>query len=131
MANEKNLIPINKRAKNEQREIQSKGGKARAKKMEEKKTIQKLLTEILDSKANTIPQVSEIAAELGVKDTKDIKSVYTIVAVLNTLKTANLSTLEALSKLIGEETQYDDNNKEIEETLAVIKECAYADRDKS
>lgn len=130
MANEKNLVPINERAKSVQREIRSKGGKARAKKIKEKKTIQKLLTEILDSKANSIPQVSEIAANFGIEDTKNIKNIYTLVAVLNTLKTANLNTLEALAKLLGEEIQYEDSNKDVEETLAVIKECAYADRNK-
>lgn len=108
----------------------SKGGKARAKNIKEKKTIQKLLTEILESKAKTIPQVSEIAASFGIEDTKNIKNIYTVVAVLNTLKSANLDTLGTLAKLLGEEIQYDDNNKDVEETLAVIKECAYADRDK-
>ena len=127
MANEKNLIP---QAHVLTVEEQSKGGKNSVKSRREKKTIQKLLTEILESEAKTIPQVSEIAANFGIEDTKDIKNIYTLVAVLNTLKSANLGTLETLAKLLGEETQYDDNNKDVEETLAVIKECAYADRDK-
>ena len=127
MANEKNLIP---QAHILTVEEQSAGGKKSAEVRREKKTIQKLLTEILESKAKSIPRISEIAASFGIDDTNDIKNIYTIVAVLNTLKSANLGTLETLTKLIGEETQYDDNNKDVEDTLAVIKECAYADRDK-
>jgi hypothetical protein len=41
-----------------------------------------------------------------------------------------LGDLERLSKLLGEQTEYDDTNADVEKTLAVIKECAYADRDK-
>ena len=33
--------------------------------------------------------------------------------------------------LLGESVEKEDTNKDVEETLAVIKECAYADRDKS
>ena len=39
MANEQNLKPLNTRAKSVQREIQSKGGTARAKKIKEQKTL--------------------------------------------------------------------------------------------
>lgn len=38
MANEQNLVPLDKRAKTEQRKIQSMGGKARAEKARQKKT---------------------------------------------------------------------------------------------
>ena len=47
MANEQNLKPLNTRAKSEQREIASKGGKARAKKQKELKTLKEELLLLL------------------------------------------------------------------------------------
>ena len=43
-----NLKPLNKRTKSEQREISSKGGKARAKKQKEKKNFQEIAKTILN-----------------------------------------------------------------------------------
>ena len=47
MANEQNLKPLNTRAKSVQREIASKGGKARAKKIREQKTLKEELLLLL------------------------------------------------------------------------------------
>ena len=47
MANEQNLKPLNTRAKSVQRKIQSQGGKARAKKIQERKTLRSELIELL------------------------------------------------------------------------------------
>lgn len=127
MANEKNLIP---QAHILTVEEQSAGGKKSVEVRREKKTVQKLLTELLDTNVGDIPQMAKSLQKMGIKRDKPLKDVFTLIATLNTLKTANLGDLERLSKLLGEETQYDDNNKDVEETLAVIKECAYADRDK-
>lgn len=49
MANEQNLKPLNTRAKKVQREIQSKGGKARAKKVQERKTLKEELLLLLET----------------------------------------------------------------------------------
>lgn len=47
--NTKNLIPLNKRTKKAQREIQSKGGKASAEKARERKKISEIYAEFLSS----------------------------------------------------------------------------------
>ena len=47
MANEQNLKPLNTRTKSEQREIAKKGGKARAKKLKEQKTLKEELLSLL------------------------------------------------------------------------------------
>lgn len=108
-----------------------KGGLASGQARREKKTIQKILSELLDTNVENIPQMANSLKKMGIKGDKPLKDVFTLIATLNTLKTANLGDLERLSKLLGEQTEYEDNNKDVEETLAVIKECAYADRDKS
>lgn len=57
MANEQNLKPLNTRAKSEQREIASKGGKARAKKQKELKTLKDELLLLL-AEGNTQKKMS-------------------------------------------------------------------------
>lgn len=49
MANEKNLIPQNKRTKNEQREIAKKGGKASGESRRKRKTLKEELLLLLEN----------------------------------------------------------------------------------
>ena len=48
MANVQNLIPLNKRAKSEQREIQKKGGERNGELRREKKVLKEILQELLN-----------------------------------------------------------------------------------
>lgn len=130
MANEQNLIPLNQRPKSEQREIQQKGVEASRKKRQEKKTMQEMLGDFLDQPVKKLDSVKGLADKLGIKGKQSLKELFTAVSVLNTLKKAKLEDLETIMRILGEETQYENGNKDIESTLAVIKECAYADRDK-
>lgn len=110
MANEtsKNLIPQSERTKDEQREIARKGGIASGIARREKKTVQKILNDFLSMAAKDNPQVSKLAAKMGLQDDGSIKNLFTIVCTLNTLKDGNLSDLERLSKLLGEQTEIAD-----------------------
>ena len=108
MANEKNLIPFDERTKNEQREIARQGGIASGIARREKKTVQKILNDFLSTAAKDNPQVSKLAAKMGLKSDDSIKDLFTIVCTLNTLKDGNLSDLERLSKLLGEQTEIAD-----------------------
>ena len=102
MANEKNLIP---QAHILTVEEQSAGGKKSAEVRREKKTIQKILADLLDTNVGDIPQMAKSLQKLGIEGDKPLKDVFTLVATLNTLKTANLSDLGQLSKLLGEDKQ--------------------------
>lgn len=102
MANEKNLIP---QAHVLTVEEASKGGQNSAKARREKKTIQKILADLLDTNVGDIPQMAKSLQKLGIEGDKPLKDVFTLVATLNTLKTANLSDLGQLSKLLGEDKQ--------------------------
>ena len=114
MANEtsKNLIPQSERTKDEQREIARKGGIASGVSRREKKTVQKILNDFLSPAAKDNPQVSKLAAKMGLQDDGSIKDLFTIVCTLNTLKDGNLSDLERLSKLLGEQTEVADTEAE-------------------
>lgn len=103
MANEKNLIPLNKRAKSVQREIQSKGGKEKAKRERGKKTIRNILNTFLNDKIQGNAQLEEIAERFGIEISSSKKELFAIVGVLNTLKDCDLNDLEKLMKLLGED----------------------------
>ena len=106
MANEQNLKPI--RTESEAREKGRNGGIASGAARREKKTVQKILNDFLSTAAKNNPQVSKLAAKMGLKSDDSIKDLFTIVCTLNTLKDGNLSDLERLSKLLGEQTEIAD-----------------------
>lgn len=106
MANEnKNLIPQSERTKDEQREIARMGGIASGKARREKKTIQKILADLLDSEIKDNPQFAKLASKMGVESDKSVKDIFTMVCLLNSVKSGNLGDLERLSKLLGEDKQ--------------------------
>ena len=102
MANEKNLIP---QAHILTVEEQSAGGKKSAQARREKKTIQKILAELLDSEIKDSPQFAKLASKMGVESDKSVKDIFTYICVLNSVKSGNLGDLERLSKLLGEDKQ--------------------------
>lgn len=102
MANEKNLIP---QAHILTVEEQSAGGKKSAEVRREKKTIQKILADLLDSEIKDSPQFAKLASKMGVESDKSVKDIFTMVCLLNSVKSGNLGDLERLSKLLGEDKQ--------------------------
>ena len=92
----------------QQVEIARQGGIASGIARREKKTVQKILNDFLSTAAKDNPQVSKLAAKMGLKSDDSIKDLFTIVCTLNTLKDGNLSDLERLSKLLGEQTEIAD-----------------------
>ena len=105
MANEKNLrVPTSSEA----RENGKKGGIASGIARREKKTVQKILNDFLETSAKDNPQVAKLAAKMGLQSDESIKDLFTIVCTLNTLKSGNLGDLEKLTKLLGEQTEIAD-----------------------
>ena len=129
MANEKNLIPFDERTENEQREIARQGGIASGIARREKKTVQKILNDFLSTAAKDNPQVSKLAAKMGLKSDDSIKDLFTIVCTLNTLKDGNLSDLERLSKLLGEQTEIADTEAQKQAAFLEAVKKAVTDAD--
>lgn len=119
--NEKNLIPLNERTKSEQREIATQGGIASGKARREKKTIQKILADLLDGEIKDSPQFAKLASKMGVETDKSIKDIFTLVCVLNSVKSGNLGDLERLSKLLGEDNAKEHNNGILDELTEYLK----------
>ena len=82
-----------------------KGGIASGQARREKKTIQKILADLLDSEIKDSPQFAKLASKMGVEGDKSIKDIFTMVCLLNSVKSGNLGDLERLSKLLGEDKQ--------------------------
>ena len=122
MANEnKNLIPQSERTKDEQREIARMGGIASGKARREKKTIQKILADLLDSEIKDSPQFAKLASKMGVESDKSVKDIFTMVCLLNSVKSGNLGDLERLSKLLGEDNAKEHNNGILDELTEYLK----------
>lgn len=118
MANEKNLIP---QAHILTVEEQSAGGKKSAEVRREKKTIQKILADLLDSEIKNSPQFAKLAAKMGVESDKSVKDIFTMVCLLNSVKSGNLGDLERLSKLLGEDNAKEHNNGILDELTEYLK----------
>lgn len=106
MANEQNLN--HKLTVSEQRKGGQNSGKARR----EKKTIQKILSDLLDSEIKDSPQFAKLASKMGVESDKSVKDIFTYICVLNSVKSGNLGDLERLSKLLGEQVETTDNEEQ-------------------
>lgn len=74
----------------------------------EKKTVQKILTDLLDSDIKDSPQFAKLASKIGVDSDKSIKDIFTMVCLLNAVKKGDLQDLERLTKLLGEQTEIAD-----------------------
>ena len=103
--NENTLIPNNKRSPEEVRENGRKGGIASGQARREKKTIQKILADLLDGQIKDSPQFAKLASKMGVESDKSVKDIFTMICLLNSVKSGNLGDLERLSKLLGEDKQ--------------------------
>lgn len=110
----------------EARENGRKGGIASGVARREKKTIQKILNDLLETSAKDSPKFSKIAKELGIEDNKSVKDLYATICLLNSIEAnADLDDLEKLSKLLGEDKTINlDNRVEDDALTRALKEEA-------
>ena len=121
MANEQNLRPCEHKFTQEEAK---KGGINSAIARREKKTVQKILGDFLDTSAKDNPQIAKLAAKMGLQGNESIKDLFTIVCTINTLKSGNLSDLERLTKLLGEQTEIADTEAQKQaDFLAAVKKA--------
>ena len=94
-----------RRTREEHSEDSRKAGIASGQARREKKTIQKILADLLDSEIKDSPQFAKLASKMGVESDKSVKDIFTMVCLLNSVKSGNLGDLERLSKLLGEDKE--------------------------
>ena len=98
-----------------------KGGIASGQARREKKTIQKILADLLDGQIKDNPQFAKLASKMGVESDKSVKDIFTYICVLNSVKSGNLGDLERLSKLLGEDNAKEHNNGILDELTEYLK----------
>ena len=98
-----------------------KGGIASGQARREKKTIQKILADLLDSEIKDSPQFAKLASKMGVESDKSVKDIFTYICLLNSAKSGNLGALERLSKLLGEDNAKEQNNGILDELAEYLK----------
>ena len=102
MGNEKNLIPLNRRTKSEQREIQSKGGKAKAKNERRRKTARECAQIYLALPLSDMQKWDKMSRE-GV-DPDDIDNMMLMVAAMaKAAQAGDVAAFNALIKVMGED----------------------------
>lgn len=101
MANEKNLIPLNKRSKSEQRAIQAKGGKASGKKRKEIKTMQEIAKSVLPTVV-TDEDMTLIARKFGISGEVNIKLLM-ILGIIKAGCDGDVKAFDKVLELIGEQ----------------------------
>lgn len=105
----------------EQVEIARQGGIASGQARREKKTIQKILADLLDGQIKDNPQFAKLASKMGIESDKSVKDIFTMVCLLNSVKSGNLGDLERLSKLLGEDNAKEHNNGILDELTEYLK----------
>lgn len=123
MANEttKNLIPQNKRTKEEQSEIARMGGIASGKARREKQKTQQILADLVSIKNKDLVTFQKEAQKMGLDGDISIHELFTMVCLLNSVKSGNLGDLERLSKLLGEDNAKEQNNGILDELAEYLK----------
>ena len=119
--NEKNLIPLNERTKDEQREIARMGGIASGKARREKQKTQQILADLVSIKNKDLDVFKKLATKLGLDGDISIHEVFTLTCLLNSVKSGNLGDLERLSKLLGEDNAKEHNNGILDELTEYLK----------
>lgn len=99
MANDENLIPLNKRTKREQREIQSKAGKASGKSRQKKKVVMDLIKEFLKSPA-TLESAKKFIAKSGIKDNTNAAAL--VASLFMEALAGNVSATKMILEIVGE-----------------------------
>ena len=99
MANDENLIPLNKRTKREQREIQSKAGKASGKSRQKKKVVMDLIKEFLKSPA-TLESAKKFIAKSGIKDNTNAAAL--VASIFMEALAGNVSATKMILEIVGE-----------------------------
>ena len=101
MANEQNLIPLNKRPKSEQRAIQKKGTKASRERRAEIKTFREITKAVLPSIVDD-EDIVEIARKYGIKGDVNLK-LLTVLGIIKAAASGDVKAFDRIMELTGEQ----------------------------
>lgn len=119
MSKENNLIPLNERTKEEQREIARKGGIASGKARRKKKLLRQILDEIGESRLNT-NEAKDIAKALSINKRDVTYDVAIMFKAVNEALGGNIKAMEFIRDTRGQNNK-NDNGVNIDITIPVFK----------
>ncbi len=119
MSKENNLIPLNERTKEEQREIARKGGIASGKARRKKKLLRQILDEIGESRLNT-DEAKDIAKALSINKRDVTYDVAIMFKAVNEAMNGNIKAMEFIRDTRGQNNK-NDNGVNIDITIPVFK----------
>ena len=119
MSKENNLIPLNERTKEEQREIARKGGIASGKARRKKKLLRQIIDEIGESRLNT-NEAKDIAKALSINKRDVTYDVAIMFKAVNEALGGNIKAMEFIRDTRGQNNK-NDNGVNIDITIPVFK----------
>ncbi|WP_138268347.1 KGG domain-containing protein [Anaerofustis stercorihominis] len=119
MSKENNLIPLNERTKEEQREIARKGGIASGKARRKKKLLRQILDEIGESRLNT-NEAKDIAKALSINKRDVTYDVAIMFKGVSEALGGNIKAMEFIRDTRGQNNK-NDNGVNIDITIPVFK----------
>lgn len=119
MSKENNLIPLNERTKEEQREIARKGGIASGKARRKKKLLKEIIDEIGESRLNT-DEAKDIAKALSINKRDVTYDVAIMFKAVNEALSGNIKAMEFIRDTRGQNNK-NDNGVNIDITIPVFK----------
>ena len=127
MPNEQNLIPLNQRAKSVQREIQSKGGKAKAEKERTKKTMREYADFLLSLPVSDGRKWNKLS-RMGIPPEGIDNKMAVIAALMLAAQAGDVSAAKELRNIIGEDSvQENDALEKLDAVLADLDEVMRRD----
>lgn len=102
--NDENLIPLNKKSKEAQRRIQSKGGKARQKKLAERKKAKEAMQMLLDLQ-ETDTAIRAKMGMLGISDEDMTNQSVMLVSLMRRAQKGDAQAVKLVLQIMGEFTE--------------------------
>lgn len=121
MANEKNLKPFKKgRSSEEAVRNGKKGGENSGKSRRKKVELQKIVRDMLNSKASRYPVLAQIAEKYGIDRTITVKELISLGAMLKAAADGSAGELLKLMEIVGENPTETPSDTEDEELKVVF-----------
>lgn len=109
MANEKNLIPANKRSLNEARENGRKGGKRSGESRRKKKLLKDCMLDLLELPVANTKQWNRLS-KMGIDPEEiDNRTLLTVSLFMKAVETGDVSAFKEIRNLIGEDGNKNDS----------------------
>lgn len=108
MANEQNLIPLNKRTKKEQREYQKKGGQKSGEVRRNKKLLKDYMETLLGMPSQ-VPKQVRTMSKMGIEAEEMSNKMALTVALFIKATSGDVSAIKEIRNLIGEEESISDD----------------------